>query len=203
MDPRPIFPIRHPLVDARVRVPASKSIANRELVLSAEATGRSRLELGPLDPGDDVHAMCDALAALGHDVRWTGDRIEVTPRENPSAHLTVDAHDAGTVARFVAALAALYDVEVRIDGSPRMRGRPITSLVEALRSLGATIQGDTLPLVIRGPLRGGEIGISGYESSQFASALLLVAARTALGLQLRLTGDVVSEIGRASCRERV
>ena len=59
-----------------MRVPASKSIANRELVLSAEATGRSRLELGPLDPGDDVHTMYDALAALGHKVRWTGDRIE-------------------------------------------------------------------------------------------------------------------------------
>ena len=175
-----------------MRVPASKSITNRELLLSAEATGRSRLELGPLDPGDDVHAMYDALAALGHEVHWTGDRIEVTPRDIHEPHVAVDARDAGTVARFVAALAALYDVDVRIDGSPRMRGRPITSLVEALRSLGATIQGDRLPLVIRGPLRGGEIGINGYESSQFASALLLVGPRMQEGLRLRLIGDVVS-----------
>ena len=187
-----MFPIRHPLVDAHVRVPASKSIANRELVLSAEATGRSRLELGPLDPGDDVHAMYDAIAALGHEVRWAGERIDVTPREIPYAHVAVSARDAGTVARFVAALAALYDVEVRIDGSPRMRGRPIGSLIAALRSLGAQIHGDALPLVIRGPLHGGDVAISGYESSQFASALLLIGARMEAGLRLRLVGDIVS-----------
>ena len=192
MDPRPIAPIHRPLLDAHVTVPASKSVANRELVLSAEAKGRSRLDLGPIDPGDDVHTMYDALAALGHDVRWTGQRIDVTPRETPSAHVAIDARDAGTVARFVAALATTVEAEVRIDGSPRMRERPITSLVQALRALGATIDGDRLPLVVRGPLRGGEVSIAGYESSQFASALLLVGPRTAEGLRLRLTGDVVS-----------
>jgi 3-phosphoshikimate 1-carboxyvinyltransferase len=192
LDARPISPIRHPLVDAHVRVPASKSVANRELVLSAQATGRSRIDIGPLDPGDDVHGMYDALAALGHEVRWSGERIEVTPRDMPYAHVAIDAHDAGTVARFVAALAALYDIEVRIDGSARMRERPMTSLITALREIGATIEGDTLPIVVRGPLRGGEVRVSGYESSQFASALLLVGARTTEGLHLHLTGDVVS-----------
>jgi len=66
--PRPIIPFRHPLRDVRVRVPASKSIANRELVLSAIADGRSRLDLGRLDPGDDVRAMRQALASLGYQV---------------------------------------------------------------------------------------------------------------------------------------
>jgi 3-phosphoshikimate 1-carboxyvinyltransferase len=181
------------LLDAHVTVPASKSVANRELVLSAQAKGRSRLELGPDDPGDDVHTMYDALAALGHDVKWAGHRIDVTAGETPNAHVAIDARDAGTVARFVAALAATTEgTEVRIDGSPRMRERPITSLVQALRELGASIDGDRLPLVVRGPLSGGEVSIAGYESSQFASALLLVGARTAEGLRLRLTGDVVS-----------
>jgi 3-phosphoshikimate 1-carboxyvinyltransferase len=180
------------LLDAHVTVPASKSVANRELVLSAEAKGRSRLDLGPIDPGDDVHAMYDALASLGHDMKWADHRIEVTPRETPYAHVAVDARDAGTVARFVTALAATTDAEVRIDGSPRMRERPITSLVQALRALGASIDGDRLPLVVRGPLRGGDVSIAGYESSQFASALLLVGARTAEGLRLRIIGDVVS-----------
>jgi 3-phosphoshikimate 1-carboxyvinyltransferase len=192
VDPRPIAPIHRPLLDVHVTVPASKSVANRELVLSAEAKGRSRLDLGRIDPGDDVHTMYDALAALGHEVKWTGQRIEVTPRETPYAHVAIDARDAGTVARFVTALAATADAEVRIDGSARMRERPITSLVEALRALGATIDGERLPLVVRGPLRGGEVSIAGYESSQFASALLLVGPRAAEGLRLRLTGDVVS-----------
>ncbi len=175
-----------------MRVPASKSVANRELVLSAEATGRSRLEIGELDPGDDVHAMYDALAALGHEMRWNGSSIAVTPRPMPYAHASIDARDAGTVARFAAALATLSEAEVRIDGSPRMRQRPMKPLLDALRALGASVDGDALPVLVRGPLRGGEISVSGYESSQFASALLLVSPRTLEGLRVRITGDLVS-----------
>jgi len=175
-----------------VRVPASKSVANRELVLSAEAKGRSRIDIGRLDPGDDVHAMYEALAAMGHDVTWTGERIDVTPLETPYAHVAIDARDAGTVARFVTALAALSGAEVRVDGSERMRKRPITTLVRALRELGASIDNDTLPFTVRGPLRGGDVEVSGYESSQFASALLLVGPRMASGLRLGLAGEIVS-----------
>jgi len=76
-DIHPISPVRHTLVDKRVRVPASKSIANRELVLSAIAHGRSRLELGPLDPGADVRVMATALAEMGYLVRWDGATIAV------------------------------------------------------------------------------------------------------------------------------
>jgi 3-phosphoshikimate 1-carboxyvinyltransferase len=192
VEPRPIPPRRRPLDDARVRVPASKSIANRELVLSAIATGSSRLEVGPLDPGDDVHTMCDALVALGHGVRWVEGRIDVAPRDATPADARIDARDAGTVARFGAALAALSGVETGIDGSARMRERPMGELASALRSLGASVQGDALPLVVRGPLRGGEVSVAGYESSQYASALLLVGPRTSEGLRLVLRGAVVS-----------
>ena len=192
MDPRPITPLRRALDDARVRVPASKSIANRELVLSAIASGRSRLEIGDMDPGDDVHAMAGALTSLGHEVRWDSGRIDVTPLVVPYAHASVDARDAGTVARFVAALAALSDTETRVDGSERMRGRPMAALAAALRTLGAKVDGDALPLTIHGPLRGGEVSVPGYESSQFASALLLVAPRMTEGLSLRISGELVS-----------
>lgn len=174
-------------------MPASKSLANRELVLSALAQARSRIEIGDLDPGDDVHAMVDAIAALGHDVHWAGGRIDVLPREVPYAHATIDAREAGTVARFGAALAAASDVETTIDGSTRMRERPMRALIQALRSLGAAIEGEGLPLTIHGPLSGGEVAIAGYESSQFASALLLVAPTMRDGLRLRLLGNVVSE----------
>jgi 3-phosphoshikimate 1-carboxyvinyltransferase len=192
VDPRPIAPIRHALVDARARVPASKSVANRELVLSALAAGRSRIETGALDPGDDVHAMAAALAALGHDVRWNDGRIDVAPRTVPDAQTAFDAGESGTVARFGTALAALGDRETRIDGSPRLRERPMAPLIEALRALGATIDRDALPLVVRGPLRGGEVSVSGVESSQFASALLMVAPRMPAGLRLRISGGLVS-----------
>src|SRR5439155_26856342 len=96
---RPITPIRRPLVDKRVRVPASKSVANREIVLSAIAEGRSRLDLGPLDPGDDVRAMTDTVVALDYRVEREGDEL-VAQGAGGGPHRgggAIDARDAGTV----------------------------------------------------------------------------------------------------------
>jgi 3-phosphoshikimate 1-carboxyvinyltransferase len=193
-DLRPITPIRRPLADRRVKVPASKSIANREIVLSAVANGRSRLDLGALDPGDDVWAMAAAVESLGYRVEREGGELVIhgtSGRRREGG--TIDAHDAGTVARFGAALAALGSGFVTITGSPRMRERPMASLAQALRDLGATVRGDSLPMTIVGPMQGGTVAIGGNETSQFASALLLVAPRLAGGLRLRITGTLVSE----------
>ena len=193
-DIHPIAPVRHTLVDKRVRVPASKSIANRELVLSALAHGKSRLELGPLDPGADVRAMANALREMGYEVSWDKATIAVTGAGDaqPTKDAIVNAEEAGTVARFGTAVAALGSRDVHIDGSPRLRTRPIGTLVTALRELGATADADALPLTIRGPLAGGDVEVPGHESSQFASALLLVAARMRDGLRLRIVGSLVS-----------
>jgi 3-phosphoshikimate 1-carboxyvinyltransferase len=195
MTPRPIIPFRHPLRDVRVRVPASKSIANRELVLSAIADGRSRLDLGRLDPGDDVRAMRQALAALGYRVEWD-QTFQVTVygagEQIPHAVGPVQADQAGTVARFALALAALADGETRFDGSERLRDRPLAPLVNALRELGAKVDAEALPLTIRGPLRGGHASVPGSQSSQFASALLLVGPRMPAGLELEIIGFLVS-----------
>lgn len=193
-DIHPIAPVRHSLVDKRVRVPASKSVANRELVLSAIAHGRSRLELGPLDPGADVRAMATALREMGYEVRWDGQTITVSGAgdAHPAKDAIVDAQEAGTVARFGAAVAALGAREVRIDGSPGLRKRPMATLVQALRTLGAQVDAEAVPLTVRGPLAGGEVEVPGHESSQFASALLLVAPRMRDGLQLRIVGTLVS-----------
>jgi 3-phosphoshikimate 1-carboxyvinyltransferase len=187
--------VRRPLADKRVSVPASKSVANRELVLSALANGRSRLELGPLDPGDDVRTMVGVLGALGYRVDWEGSEVTVhgTPSLSGAAGAVVDAHDAGTVARFVCALAALGSGFVTITGSPRLRERPMAPLLRALRSLGATVDRDELPVTLTGPIHGGSVEIAGNESSQFASALLLVAPRLSGGLRVRITGALVSQ----------
>lgn len=188
---RSVSPIRH-RIDARVRVPASKSIANRELLLSALANGASEVALGELDPGDDVRAMRQALASLGYqvDARSTG-VVRVSGHAKDGAAM-VDARDAGTVARFVTALAATRPAPTTIDGSERMRERPIGALARALRTLGAQVDSDRFPLTVTGPLRGGSVEVPGHESSQFASALLLVGARTAEGLDLRIPGTIVS-----------
>lgn len=195
MTPRPIVPFRHPIRDVRVRVPASKSVTNRELVLSAIAAGRSQLDLGPLDPGDDVRAMRQALASLGFAVEWDQTfRITVQGAGARLPHATgpVQAAGAGTVARFALALAALADGETRFDGAERLRERPLAPLVRALRELGATLDSDALPLTVTGPVHGGHVEVPGDQSSQFASALLLIAPRLAGGLDLEITGSLVS-----------
>ena len=195
MTPRPIVPFRHPIRDVRVRVPASKSITNRELVLSAIADGRSRLDLGSLDPGDDVRAMRQALASLGFEVEWDQTfRITVQGAGLRLPHATgpVQAGDAGTVARFALTLAALADGQTRFDASERLRERPLGPLVRALRELGATLDRDALPLTVGGPVHGGRLSVPGNQSSQFASALLLIAPRLAGGLELEITGSRVS-----------
>ena len=194
MAPRPISPIRH-RIDARVRVPVSKSLANRELLLSALADGRTEIDLGDMDPGDDVRAMREALGALGYQVdgEATGVvRVTGQGRSPRTVDAVVNARDAGTVARFVTALAATRPGRTRIDGSERMRQRPIAPLVRALRALGAQIEGDGFPLTVSGPLTGGAVDVPGHESSQFASALLLVGAHTANGIVLRISESVVS-----------
>jgi len=207
-DVRPITPIRRPLVDKRARVPASKSVANREIVLSAIAAGRSRLDLGPLDPGDDVRAMTDAVIALDYRVDRDGGELVVqgTGGALHRAGGTIDARDAGTVARFGAALAALGTGYVTITGSPRLRERPIAPLLDALRRLGAAVTGDRLPVTIVGPIRGGDVDIAGNESSQFASALLLVAPVLEGGLTVQISGALVSapfvDLTIASLRKR-
>ena len=194
MTPRPIFAFRHPLRDVRVRVPASKSIANRELVLSAIADGTSRLEMGRLDPGDDVRAMRQALASLGYQVEWDQTfQVTVHGAETiPHATGPVHAAEAGTVGRFALALAALAAGETRFDGSERLRERPLAPLVNALRELGAMAGNDGLPLTITGPAKGGRAKVPGYQSSQFTSALLLVGPRLELGLDLEIIGSLVS-----------
>ena len=176
-----------------MRVPASKSVANRELVLAALADGASEVVLGQLDPGDDVHGMRAALIALGYEVDARADgTFRVTGRRGAGS-LRVDVGAAGTVARFVTALAATRSDAITIDGAPRMRERPMGALARALRELGAEVDGERLPLTVRGPLRGGSVEVPGHESSQFASALLLAAPRMTEGLEMRLSGSIVSE----------
>ena len=140
-----------------MRVPASKSVANRELLLSALAKGRSAIDLGDGDPGEDVRAMRGAIGALGCAVDGGPKGIVTVTglgEGAPTLEARIDAGDAGTVARFVTALAATLPGRTRIDGSPRLRQRPLAPLIRALRQLGATVDGDSLPLTVTGPLNG-------------------------------------------------
>lgn len=171
-----------------VEIPGSKSITNRALVLAALADGESVLT-GVLR-SRDTDLMMQALRDLGVTVKVLGDRATgTTVRVNPSEMYgcAVNCGLAGTLMRFLPPVAALALGASRFDGDPVARTRPQREIVEALRELGADIEGDNLPLIVRGrgQVRGGAVTIDASRSSQFISGLLLSAPRFDLGIELR------------------
>jgi 3-phosphoshikimate 1-carboxyvinyltransferase len=178
-------------VGATVTVPGSKSITNRALLLAALADGPSTLR-GPLD-SRDTRLMAAALRALGSDVAGRSDGTWVVTPGPWRGPATVDCGLAGTVMRFVPPAAAITDGEVRFDGDPRARERPMHTVLDALRSLGADVTGDRLPFTLRGTgsLPGGAVTIDASASSQFVSGLLLSGARYQRGVTVHHDGRPV------------
>lgn len=161
-------------LNCNVKLPASKSISNRALIISALA-GRHQLP-DNLSDCDDTEVIVRAL------------------RDNPE---TIDIKAAGTAMRFMTAYLAATEGEHVITGTERMKHRPIAVLVDALRFIGAkiTYEGEEgyPPLRIKGrQLRGGELHIKGNVSSQYISALLMIGPTLKGGLELHLEGDIIS-----------
>lgn len=189
-DPLPIRP-RGPL-DGTLRPPGSRSLTNRALIAAALADGESRL------PGatesDDTLAMAGGLVALGIRVaREPGAWLVAGQGGVLRAQGRLDVRASGTTARFLAAVATLAQGESLLDGTERMRERPIAELVAALRGLGAGVEilgeeGCPPLRIAGGGLRGGEIEIDASRSSQFVSGLLLAAPCAAGPVTLRLAG---------------
>ncbi|MFM1728088.1 3-phosphoshikimate 1-carboxyvinyltransferase [Prescottella soli] len=178
-------------VNASVTLPGSKSITNRALILAALASGPSTIT-GALR-SRDTDLMIQGLQALGVSITATpdaatGTTLRVVP--GPMTGGAVDCGLAGTVMRFLPPVAALADGTVAIDGDEQARTRPLGTILEALRGLGADIDGDALPFTVhgRGGLRGGTVTIDASGSSQFVSGLLLSAARFDEGVTVRHQG---------------
>ena len=182
-DPLPIRPIRHRLLHD-IRLPGSKSITNRALVLAALSESPVLLE-GMLF-SRDTRIMLEALRVLGFSAE--ADEAEGTARvgggagDIPADSATLHVGNAGTAARFLPALAARRaGGEFRFDGDPAMRKRPIKGLLDALRALGAadvSFHGEIghFPFTLHTKgYRGGHADIDASESSQILSALLLSA----------------------------
>ncbi|MDO5081193.1 MAG: 3-phosphoshikimate 1-carboxyvinyltransferase [Buchananella hordeovulneris] len=190
-------PLATAALAAEVAVPGSKSLTARELVLSALATGPSRLHGALL--ARDTRLMLAALTQLGaHCAVSDGPvpTIDITPGPlRAGGH--IDCGLAGTVMRFVPALAALAAGTTHFDGDPAARQRPLAPLLAALRQLGATVEaaaGDCLPVRVTSPgnLPGGPVEVEASASSQFLSALLLIGARLPAGLTIIAAGAITS-----------
>ena len=174
---------------AKVALPGSKSLTNRELLLSAIADSPTLL-IAPL-VSRDSQLMIAALESLGTEFQWQGSDLLVTPGALRGG-ASIDCGLAGTVMRFVPPLALLVDGVVHFDGDEGARRRPMDITIDSLRGLGAKVEtaSKSLPFSVQsdGKILGGELDIDASASSQFVSGLLLVAARFEQGLTLRHTG---------------
>ena len=184
---------------ATIRPPGSKSLTNRALICAALAEGTSTLA-GALD-SEDTQVMVESLRRLGIQVN-----VDTAARQMvvhgaagsiPAQSADLFIGNSGTSVRFLTALATLGRGEYRLDGVPRMRERPIAPLADALNQLGADVQcaaDGCPPVTVRADgLSGGEATIRGDLSSQFLSALLMVAPYAAAGVQLEIDGPLVSK----------
>ncbi|WP_314451865.1 3-phosphoshikimate 1-carboxyvinyltransferase [Rothia aeria] len=212
--PAPLF-TGEPGARATVRIPGSKSLTNRYLLLAAMADSPSVVH-APLHSRDSL-LMIKALEALGARFESLetdspfGPDLRVTPIDFSSAtprYSTIDCGLAGTVMRFVPALAALLPGEFGFDGDAHARKRPMAPLLDGLRQLGVDVpcegdQADALPFTVQSPglaqhpVEGSaipEVCIDASASSQFVSAFLLVAPRLPQGLVIRHVGEAVPSV---------
>ncbi|HZZ54889.1 MAG TPA: 3-phosphoshikimate 1-carboxyvinyltransferase [Trebonia sp.] len=188
-------------VRARLRLPGSKSITNRALVLAALSDSPSLLR-GPLRARDTSLAVA-ALRVLGCSISESGTDLAVSPPPDASgsvAPLTIDVGNAGTVMRFLPAVAAVLSAApVAFDGDPRARERPVGALLGALRTLGGPIDDGgrgALPFTVHAPgsVRGGAVTLDASGSSQLVSGLLLAAPRFDRGVEVRHEGPPVPSL---------
>lgn len=197
MDEIEIAPLRHPIA-ASIRVPGSKSITNRALVLAATADGRSTLCGAGFN--DDTRRMAAALGALGFTLAFdeAAARIVVEGRGGaiPVRGAQLDVGGAGTAMRFLLGLLTLGRGRFRIDGNQRMCERPIGPLLDALAALGVSARAERNngcpPVLIEigaSGVSGGAAQIDAAVSSQFVSALLMPAALWPRGLKLTVKGE--------------
>ncbi|WP_168204299.1 3-phosphoshikimate 1-carboxyvinyltransferase [Aliikangiella coralliicola] len=180
-------------INASIQLPGSKYVANRLVPMCALATSKSKLT--NVVNNKDINTAIEGLSNLGYHFEKTADGVNIFPREQgiQSKASLYTAH-SGTFSRFVAAVAALEQHPVSIGCSDKMATRPMVELFDALTELSVKIDSPNqcLPATITGPVIGNECHLDAARSSQYLSALLIIAPLLADGLQVKVDGEVVS-----------
>jgi len=197
----PMLPFRevkpHGPIEATLTLPGSKSYTHRALMAAALATGDSVL-VNALK-AEDTELTAQALAQLGAGIDWQGTTIQVTGRGGRWRRVAEPIYlgNSGTSMRFLTALVALGVGEYRLTGTERLCQRPLGELLDALGQVGVQAKsenGDGCPPVrVTGGLTGGHARLSGSISSQYLSALLFIGPLAPSGLEIEITGDLVSK----------
>ncbi len=183
--------------EAELRLPGSKSHANRAIVAAALASGRTVLT--GATPSDDVEVMVENLQKLGYRIRWQdkecGEIVVDGGMPSSAGRAVLDCHNAGTTLRFLTSVAALTPGEWTLTGDAHMQKRPIGDLTAALRALGGIVteSAGCPPVQIRGgSLRGGAVTLKADQSSQYLTSLLLIAPLLSEGLTVTVDGALAS-----------
>ena len=181
-------------VKGKTRAPSSKSYAIRGLMCAALAKGESQI-IHPLS-SDDTDAALNVLSQVGIQIQQKEDLWPVTGGSFHQPNADLFCGDSAATLRFMTALCSLIPGRCRLVAGPSLSKRPVKPLIQALRQLGADVscQGEVAPVIVNGgKLKGGVAELPGNISSQFVSALLLVAPFAEEGVTIRLTTPLESK----------
>jgi 3-phosphoshikimate 1-carboxyvinyltransferase len=184
-------------IDATLTLPGSKSYTHRALMAAALATGDSVLT--NVLRAEDTELTAQALTQLGARISWQGSAIRVTGRGGRWQQVSEPIYlgNSGTSMRFLTALVTLGEGEYRLTGTERLCQRPLGELLDALSQVGVRAMSENddgcPPVRVTAGLTGGRAQLSGAISSQYLSALLFIGPLAPKGLEIDITGDLVSK----------
>ena len=181
-------------LNGEIVCPASKSYTHRAIFLAALSDGKSIVKDALYS--SDTRATIDACKTFGVDVHESGDIISIDNSINLEGEGgIIDVVNSGTTIRIATAIAAISPNKTILSGDSSIKKRPMKPLLDSLESLGAKCISDDgkPPITVSGTIKGGEVKIMGDVSSQFVSALLIIAPRLQNGLELNIEGNIVSK----------
>ncbi|QLH09904.1 3-phosphoshikimate 1-carboxyvinyltransferase [Candidatus Nitrosotenuis sp. DW1] len=174
--------------------PPNKSYTHRAIFLASLVNGKSIIK--NVLRSRDTNATIEICKSLGAEIQEAGSNLKVKGIDKfDDEDLTLDASNSGTTIRIAAAISAVRDGKTILTGDESLKKRPMKQLTDALESLGARCESNDgkPPLTVIGKIKGGEITIPGNISSQFISALFIVAPRTEIGITVNISSELVSK----------
>ncbi len=177
----------------KISVPPSKSISHRALIMAA-LSGRPCVVENIL-ASDDIAFTLNGLQKMGYLFRKKNQSVAFSGRQIKPEKAVIHVGNSGTTARLLTAVAAIQGFPVHLDGDQRMRQRPMKPLLEALQRLGARVEHHQggFPVTVLGDARlGGRVSLDASESSQFVSALMLIAPVTLRGIRIDIAAEIPS-----------
>ena len=178
----------------KIICPPNKSYTHRALLLASLVDGKSIIK--NILYSSDTRATIKVCKSLGAQIQEAGKNITVKGiKEFKEHNAVIDAENSGTTIRIGAAIASLSEGKTVLSGDESLRQRPMQPLLDALESIGAkcSSKDGKPPITVKGKVSGGEVSIPGNISSQFVSALMIIAPRTEKGIVLNVEGDLVSK----------